>query len=53
MNRTSKPSRDLHTFGWSARSAQGAEAKGHIQAENAELAQALLRRQGLPRVDVP
>ena len=47
MTRTSKPSRDLHTFGWSARSAQGAEAKGHIQAENAELAQALLRRQGL------
>lgn len=47
MTRTSKPSRDLHTFGWSARSAQGTEAKGHIQAESAELAHALLRRQGL------
>jgi type IV pilus assembly protein PilC len=46
----SRPLRDRDsrpTFAWRAHAVHGGEAQGQIQAENAELARARLRRQGL------
>lgn len=42
-----QPERAMPTFVWHGQGPHGATTTGHIQAENAELARALLRRQGL------
>ena len=47
MNHTPRPSPHLPTFAWRAHNPKGHEVSGHIQAENAPMAQAQLRRQGL------
>lgn len=47
MNRVAQPTTDLPTFAWRGHALQGTEVKGQIQAANAALARAQLRRQGL------
>ena len=47
MSRPSQPERAMPTFLWHGHGPQGTPATGQIQAENAELARAVLRRQGV------
>jgi type IV pilus assembly protein PilC len=47
MTRKTSATREMPTFAWTGHSAQGPQVTGRIQAENAELARAQLRRQGL------
>jgi type IV pilus assembly protein PilC len=52
MNRVAQTGSQLPTFGWRGRRAQSPEIRGQIQAENAELARALLRKQGIEVMDL-
>ena len=47
MSRQPQQSQALPTYAWIARNTQGLQAQGQLRAENAELARAQLRRQGL------
>jgi type IV pilus assembly protein PilC len=47
MNRVVQTGSKLPTFAWRGRRAEGPELEGRIQADNAQLARAQLRRQGV------
>lgn len=50
MSNPSQSSNRLPTFGWHAHDTQGSPIQGQVQAENAELARALLRKQGIQAI---
>ena len=52
MNRVVQTGSKLPTFAWRGRHAQGPELEGRIQADNAQLARAQLRRQGVEVIHV-